>query len=212
MTMSLYELTEPATSLTVSTRLIVGAVRIATPDETIVLAEDALWPARRAASCLLQPEAGDAVLLLAAPERGLTILSVLERASRSPILLTHEDGIVLRAPTLALIADDALRVAAPKAAMDIAEWTMRSAAATLVAKTGSVVADTLRTIAGKIEQTADSLLTQATHRTTIVSSVDTFDAHAANSKVATTLVVQTGSTVLTAEQDIRMDAERIAMG
>src|SRR5258708_7650845 len=130
--MSLYDFAEPTGALAATARLHIGAVRIATPDELIVLAEDALWTARRAAGCLVQPEVGDTVLLLAAEGRDFTILNVLERASRSPVSVTHADGIALRAPVISMVADEALRVRAPKAELEFTTLSLRSAAATLV--------------------------------------------------------------------------------
>jgi len=209
--MSIFDLAERATSLSAATRLHVGVVRIATADELIVLAEDTLWPASRAASCLVQPEAGDTVLLLAAEGREFTVLNVLERASRSGLSIAHEDGIILRGPTLSLIAEEALQVRAPHADLEITTLNLRSAAATLVAKAASALVETLRTVATRIEQTSQSLLIQATHRTAVIDGVDTLDARAANSRIET-LVIQTNAAVVTAEQDIRIDAERIALG
>ena len=209
--MSLYDLVEPAAPIVRSARLCVGAVRIATPDELIVLAEDSLWPARRAEGCLVQPEVGDSVLLLATEAENFIILNVLERASRAPVSLTHASGILLEAPTIALVASETLRARAPKAELDLLDLTVRSAAATLVTRAASVLAESLRTVAAKIEQAAEALITQTTHRTTVVGGIDTLDAHAANTTIETTLVVRTGSTVLTAEQDVRMDAERISL-
>jgi hypothetical protein len=211
--MSLYDLVEPVAEAPAvrGAHLCVGAVRIASTDQFVVLMQDALWPARRAEGCLVEPEVGDSVLLLATEPESLFILNVIERANRTPVLLTHAEGIRLQAPTIAVVATETLSARAPRAEFDILHLTLRSAAATLVTRVASVLAESLRTVAVKIEQAAETLVTQTTHRTTVVGGIDTLDARAANTKIETDLVIRTGSTVLTAEQDVRMDAERISL-
>jgi hypothetical protein len=192
-------------------RLLIGSLRTASGDEFVVFVQDGLHPARRAEGCLADPQPGDSVLLIVSDDGDVFIINVIQRASRGPLRLSHPVGLTLAAPALAIQADETLSASAPKAVLHLADVTLRSASASLIARAASVVAEGLRTVAATIEQAAETLLAQAAQRTAVISGVDTLEACAANTKVETALVVRTGSTILTAEQDVRMDAERITL-
>lgn len=209
--MSSLAFAESSISKGADARLLIGSVRIATADEFVVSVQDGLCPARRAEGCLADPQPGDRVLLLVAEGGDVFIINVVERAGREPMRLSHPVGLTLSAPAVSIDASETLSASAPKAVLNLTEVTLRSASALLVARAASVVVEALRTVAATIEQAAETLTSQAAQRTAVISGVDTLEARAANTKVETALVVRTGSTILTAEQDIRMDGEHITL-
>ena len=71
--------------------------------------------ARRAASCLLQPEPGDTVLLCAPHGAGLYVLAVLERSSDAPCRLHLGDKAELSASASISLASDELVLRARRA-------------------------------------------------------------------------------------------------
>lgn len=184
--------------------------------ETGLLAETAegALPVKPAPSCLVLPLPGDMALLHGQGAQAV-ILAILARAPGQGTTLAPTDGetLSLRARSIALEASERLTARAPLGEFDLARATLRSATALLLAGTATLAASLLRGAAQRIEQSAEHIVTLAGRRTTRVRGEDMLDAGSSLSTVETLSLSRSGgSTIMTARQDLRVDAERIGLG
>lgn len=184
--------------------------------ETGLLAEtpDGPLPVRPAPSCLVVPLPGDSVLLHGQGGHAV-ILAILARSPGQGTTLSPADGggLALRARDIALEAGQRISARAPEGEFDLARATLRSATAMLLAGTASLAAGLLRSAAQRIEQTAEHIVATAGRRTTRIQAEDMLNAGSSLTSVETLAVSRSGgSTIMTARQDLRVDAERIGLG
>jgi hypothetical protein len=168
---------------------------------------------RRAASCLLEPAPGDVVLLHGGGPVAF-VLAILTRAEGQDAVLAAPAGarLVLRAPEVAIEAGARLSATAPEAALALGRVTLRARSAALVADAATLAAGLLRSTARQIEQQAERLLAVAGSRTVRVRGADLLQAGSSLATVETVAATRSGTTLLTARHDVRVDAERVAIG
>jgi hypothetical protein len=70
----------------------------------------------------------------------------------------------------------------------------------------------LRAVAQRVEMTAEILVSALGSRNAVVRETDVLRAGSTLSQVEGVAASQTGSFVVTARKDVRMDAERISLG
>ena len=84
---------EPGPSPSETVRQLVGRVLGSAAGVFETESDEGPVEARRAASCLIEPEVGDRVLLARLPDGGVFVLSVLERESESAARVTSPTAI-----------------------------------------------------------------------------------------------------------------------
>lgn len=122
--------------------------------------------ARRAASCLLQPEVGDEVAWCVGDAQGIYIYAVLVRVGSGEQQLVVDGNASLRARngSLALRADESLELAAPRIGAQSEDLSVRGTRAT-------VVFDALDGIARACTMTASQLKLAGTHISSVFERV-----------------------------------------
>ena len=170
-------------------------------------------PVRPAASCLVAPQAGDIALLHGGAPHA-HVIALLERAAGADTIVSAPGGgrLALRAEEITFDAGLRLSASAPEAEFALGRVTLRSTAAALVTGTATLAARLLRSTARSIEQQADRLVAVVGQRTTRVRDADILHAGNTMTQVEALALSRSGSAVMTARQDIRMDAERISLG
>lgn len=179
----------------------------------VVATADGPATASRAASCLVAPEPGDTVLLCTAgPET--FVLAVLVRATPSALTITPADSgdLVLGADVLRLAARSELQAAAPSVAVHTRAVRVVADVATLLGRLMTVAGKRLRTTVETQETTAETQSSKVGTRVSIVDGTDVLEAAAVSQRVAGTLTSHAGVAVLTADTDIRLDAQRVSVG
>jgi hypothetical protein len=168
---------------------------------------------RQAATCLVTPEPADIVLLQGAPPVAF-VVAILLRASGVPLAITApgDEGLVLRAGQITIDAGTRLNLTAPQAILTLDQVTLRSRAAILVTQTAAMATGLLRAVAQRVEMTAEILVSALGSRNAVVRETDVLRAGSTLSQVEGVAASQTGSFVVTARKDVRMDAERISLG
>jgi hypothetical protein len=168
---------------------------------------------RQAATCLVAPEPADIVLLQGAPPLAF-VVAILLRASGVPLVITTpgDEGLVLRAGQITIDAGTRLNLTAPQAILTLDQVTLRSRAAILVTQTAAMATGLLRAVAQRVEMTAEILVSALGSRNAVVRETDVLRAGSTLSQVEGVAASQTGSFVVTARKDVRMDAERISLG
>jgi len=171
--------------------------------------------ARRAVSCLVEPQAGDRVLYLVEEDGKGTILHILSRAEDQPsdVAVSNPDGALrLRGEAVSIETPGAVTVSASSVAV-------ASEKADLMANTLTMSGETLRQVYGRIqtnarsaETMAERIVTKTLDRVDIVDNTDNRHVGTLSVKVSGVLTQSSYTTVLVAEEDLRMDGKRVTVG
>ncbi len=161
--------------------------------------------ARRALSCLVEPEPGDLVLL-GGPASRPYVLAVLERAGAAPIRLTVEGNAELATlgGTLTLRAE-ALVMVADRGHVLVRELTVSGEKAEARFATLSLVAEA-------IESLATRLLTRAKRSFRFVEETEQLRAHDIDHRAAGHLNLRGQTAILQAGTLVKVDSKQIHMG
>lgn len=190
-------------------------LRIALPDHPLPCA------AAIAASCLLQPEAGDRVLLCHAPDFAAGeapawwILAVLQRGqSAAPAVLRVHGAaeLCLQAPSLALLAEQRLAVRAEEFELTTMRGRVQAGVMQLVASVADVVAQRLTRMAETFHSVSKSVSEQCRTRVTTVEEVDSTTAGIVRLESREVMRLKSGQVLVDATETIRIDGEQILMG
>lgn len=178
--------------------------------------------ARIAASCLLQPVAGDEVLIVYSGAAQCFVLAVLERTVRTASELAFDGDVMVRANRggIALQADQDLSLAAER------QINCASDSVSVSASTGSIVVDKLawtgRIWEGQIKrlklvtQTVDQICHRLTQRLTsyfrFVKEEEEAQCGSQRVLVEETLTLQSKNSTLQSEENVIINAEQIHLG
>jgi hypothetical protein len=160
----------------------------------------AVFQARRALSCLVEPEPGDRVLVARAPHgvADAYVLAVLEREGDAPVSLVSPRDTELRsAGTLSIVAP-ATMIATPT-------FSLHSAVARLHATRATAVL-------GAVDAILDRLMLRAKQAFRVVEEVDHLRAGQVDYEARGTLSLHSENTTLTAEGLVKVDGEQIQLG
>lgn len=199
----------------------VGELVGAVGDGFAVSTESGPFVARRAASCLLEPEPGDQVLVSGRAD-SIYIIAVLERAGNAPARLVVDGDASLRASggSFTLCADKDLCLSTPaRLAQDAAELVVQAQRGTLVigklkafgqelcASIGSVklIGNVLETFVGKLSQFAKNSLRA-------VEGVDQLRCGSIDYECERTLNLHGREILATADGLVKVDGSQIQLG
>lgn len=178
------------------------------------------FTARRAASCLLQPAAGDSVL--AADLAGsLWILAVLVRGDTPAVLPLPADstlkvtqgGLKLAVQDeLTLAAGRQLSAVAPEVSVQAGQANLTLGALQLAAGLVEATAERVRAVGDFFETVAKQVRLKAGSVHREVEDLDHLQAGQVFYKVENVLNLRGKHTVMSAESEVRIDGERIHLG
>jgi hypothetical protein len=182
-------------------------------DKVLLQTHSGVETARRAISCLVNPEPGDLVLICRS-QRVLHVLSVLERQGSEraevtlgfsgPVKLSSPDQVTIRSLSAhwinreTSVTTEQLSVAATNVKALTENVTLHSSALRMISRSMDVVSDRI-----------------SRHTRTLVSMVRGQEVRQANQlseQVINSHLQQSRQTVIDAKKDLRMNAERIHMG
>ncbi|HET7922347.1 MAG TPA: DUF3540 domain-containing protein [Gammaproteobacteria bacterium] len=177
--------------------------------------------ARRAASCLLMPAAGDTVLATCVADGSWVVLAVLVRGAADPIvslpadalLRTEAGGLTLAAQTsLALAGGERVSVVSP--ALEVHAEQANGSFSVLRAAAGLVetTASRIRSIADYFETVADTLRQRAGSMYREVKDLDHLKAGQVNYRAETVFNIRGKHSVLSAEGEVKIDGTRVHLG
>ena len=177
-----------------------------------------------AASCLVQPAAGDQVLLVSGPGRQAYILSVLKRnpegASPTRLVFDGQVDLEVNGGGLNLAAEKDLRLASG-AGMDLAadKLAVHAGKAEAVIQRINLVAGVfkgqvkrIRTVAGSVENVFRRLTQRLKDSFRFVEDQEEVQAGSARYLVEDTLTMNCGNAVHMAEEMVTINAEQINLG
>ncbi|WP_376988911.1 DUF3540 domain-containing protein [Bosea sp. R86505] len=193
--------------------LLRGLVRSSSGSRFEVAADDVSLVAVRAVSCLVEPMAGDEVLVFPAAGTGF-VLAVLTRKGVGDATLSLPDAagsLTIHAPSVRLEASTRLDLDAPEMAVTTRRLHIVTDVLTQIARLASVIGETLTTAVGRQSTIARQLDVKTQDRNTTVSGLD-------NERVGTRVTqseLSTASAAIVtvhARDDIRLDAKRVTIG
>lgn len=177
--------------------------------------------ARRAASCLLEPAAGDNVLAARVADGNWYVLAVLVRGDAAPVVLLPADSVLRSSEgSLTLIAQTELglaggeQVSITTTTLDVQAEQAQGSFSVLRATAGLIeatatrvrnVADMFETIAECIRQRAGSVYRE-------VKDLDHLKAGQIYYKAETVLNMRGKHSVLSAEGEVKIDGTRVHLG
>jgi len=175
--------------------------------------------ARRAVSCLIEPESGDLVALLATAE-GVFITDVLHRpedeGSALNINLSRADGtpqdVVLSAASLRIEARDKFEASGKELGFQFKSILLTGSQVALVGKRLMTSMQEIVSQAGKMLASFDMTSTRARNRVDRIAETDQLRAGAIQTQADTVALTQSGSSLVVAQEDVRLDGKRITMG
>ena len=192
------------------------------PSGCLVKTEDAQIIARRAVSCLVKPAVGDTVLLYTDTRGQAYILSILERmqnsstrlsvdnelvieSTRNSITLAAHASINLAASEKTAIYGKDVSIAAQNGLFQFSRADIVSDTTTMHTKTGRLYAETVETVAHTLTQRLQNCFR-------FVDTLDQLKAGNLVQSVRKLMSLKTRQAVILAEQDVKIDGERIHMG
>ncbi|NUP13019.1 MAG: DUF3540 domain-containing protein [Polyangiaceae bacterium] len=192
------------------------------PSALVVESDTGRYRAKRAVSCLVEPEEGDLVLVACGEDGTSHVLAVLERQKASASVISAPGDVVVRshAGKVQIAGSEGVDLVTPKEANVVAN------AVSIHAERGNLVVDAMSAVGSlfhadidKVKLVAKSLdhvldrLTQrvkASYRT--VLELDRKRAKNVDHVAEGTMKVHARETVMTADALVKMDAEQIHMG
>lgn len=182
-----------------------GSVEIAIDDKPVA--------ARRALSCLLEPVAGDRVLVARTAE-GFHVLAILERVIPDRATLSLPSG-----GALTIAAGDIHIAARGEATIDARSVTIRSRAmawvadsVTLAGRLVTLVADAIRLSSKTQEVNADTISSKSLDRITIVDRADVLRAGSLTQTIDEVATTTAPIAIIATREDLRLDGKRVTVG
>ncbi len=189
----------------------------------LVRAGAELVRARRAKGCLVEPEAGDTVLVARSERHGAFVLSVLASETESgPSVVTVDGDLTLRARSgkVSIVSGEGVSVTSGgEVAVNAPSLVARTMTASLFADTLSYVGrtveaqvDRVKVLGQVLETVIDRVSSQAKYSFRTVSEIERFEAKEAHVTVEGTLNMHGKNTLMTAEKLVKLDGEQITIG
>jgi hypothetical protein len=191
-------------------------------DDFVVHTDAAVYRARKAASCLLEPLVGDKVLLVTDMEDGDYVLAVLERdaGQLSTLRLPGDAQIKLASGRLTVSARDGIGMeSAREIAMQSASLKVEALKGDVTVHDLSLVGDAWRSCVDRVKsvgRTFDSILERCHQRVSrsyrVVDELDQVKAGQIDYQAETTLQMHAKYNLMTADELVKLDGGQIHIG
>ena len=178
--------------------------------------------AGRAASCLLEPRAGDRVLLVGCRRGGYYILAILTREDGARAALTVDGDLEIRLPTgrLVMAAQEGLELVSPK------DTTITSGTVSVNAAGGSVAVgrlsflgtllqaevETVKLLAARFDSVVERVSQRLQRSYRSVEESDQVRARRIDYAAKDTMVLHAREAIVTAEGLVKVDGDQIHLG
>lgn len=190
--------------------LVTGTITQTAADGLLVDLGEGPLPARRAASCLLAPEAGDTVLVSALPEGRRYVLAVLERACHAPATLPFPDGVRVESGAEVFItAADAIALSSATTHVTAADLQVDATKIECRTSLVAVLAHTVRTMGEQLETIWARCIARLGSSVRLVQEHDETQAASVRVLTETSHVIQAETIVHSAEKSVKIDGDPI---
>lgn len=185
-----------------------GTVERREGGQVVVRTAEARFIARRAVSCLVEPEVGDLVLLATPAAGGAYVLAVLERPGHADCRISTEGNLTfeLRSGRFTVAATQGVDLVSSQAVSVVADRFEARA------REGSFLLDGVRLIAGAVDSTLERLSQTAKRVYRRVSEIEHVRAGQMDYAAEGNLRLHGENTLLTARELVKADAKQIHLG
>ncbi|MEM8813289.1 MAG: DUF3540 domain-containing protein [Pseudomonadota bacterium] len=162
--------------------------------------------ARRAPACLVQPMAGDRVMMVRASDGALFVLAVLERPDSDALCLTNALGgeIAVKAEALSLDGQT-MAIDAQKGRFAIQELTV-------VGRVMRTIHDIAESVSRRLSWAADTATGSAETYVRTTKGTDIVSGTVISRRASSAMTHESAQAVINATGEMRLNAERIDMG
>jgi hypothetical protein len=191
-------------------------------DHYHVETESGILEARRAVTCLIEPETGDKVLVCLGADERAYVLAILERPGEARFEMNVTGDLTVSSPegsvrmrardTIGLVSEKSVEMLAPRldASFKAAEIVFKN-----LLYAGQAIEATvarIKTVAQVVESVVDRLhqILKNSYRT--VEESETLKAGSVHHLVRKLMALRSGYAVITAHKDVKIDGKHIHMG
>jgi len=211
---------KPKPSAALSPTLEYGLVKTASPGRFEVETSFGMVPAARAVSCLVEPAAGDKVLLSVDMAGAAYVLSVLESASPVTLAVDGDTRLAVRGGSLTVAADKDLNLSCTGGLTTASgEISVHATQGTLLIERMSVMGHALktqlkriRTVAQSMDQVFKRFTMRAQESSRFVKEHDEVQAGSQRVLVEDLCALHAKNHSMMAEEQVVINAEQIHMG
>lgn len=197
-------------------------VEAQTTGELSVQTESGLYVARRAFSCLVEPVAGDEVLLSGLPNGACYVLAVLRRESDTPARLVADGNLEVRLPQgrfvvaaqegVALASAKEVSVTAGSLRVHAAEGNVVLQQLSLLGSFVRAEFDRIKVLAASCDSVLDRLLQRVKRSYRFVEEHDQLRAAQIDYVAQNNASLRGENTLITAKDLVKVDGEQIHLG
>lgn len=198
-----------------------GTVTLVDDGVFVVDTGDETLRARRAVGCLVQPELDDLVLVAVARE-GAWVLSVLEREEGATSRVVVDGDLEVKTPsgrvTIAaqhgvdVASGASMHVVTPTFEVSAGEGSIAAQALSVFGAAVSLESETVKLVAGAVDQTLDRLTQRAKRVYRFVEDFEQLRAGRLDYVAKRLLELHGATAAMTAETLVKVDAEQIHVG
>ncbi|MBD9668764.1 hypothetical protein J2W37_001650 [Variovorax paradoxus] len=181
-----------------------------------------VWSCRRAASCLLKPEAGDTVLLSGPDPHRVYLIAVIEQADASasridaPGDLTLGGGLgtvsIQSTGNVRLQSGATLEMASAKWALQASQGHCRVNEMHFTAQAADATVGRLRMVGRVFETVADRIVQMARNTLRLTDEIEQVRVGHLDCKATDTVRIHGQHTIVTGKELVKIDASQIHMG
>jgi Protein of unknown function (DUF3540) len=200
----------------------VGTVHVIEGDLIRVEINDEMRIARRAASCLLAPAPGDAVLVVLLESGAAYILAVLERDADTSTRIILEGDASIEAPTgkvrvlsregIDVVTEKDINVIAAHVNTQASEVTITSERLGIFSTAVNADVGVVKVVAEALDSIADRIFQKAKRVYRVVTEQDNLRAESIDHAAKRTLSIRAEHAIITAKELVKVDGEQIHLG
>ena len=168
--------------------------------------------AGRAAGCLLEPEAGDQVLLVWTGAERTHILNILERGNPDRSLLAVPGELALRAEKVTVDGETSVEIRTSQFELSALSGLARLGSLRFIGGVVSSRVGRMKTVAERVETIAGRVIDRLGRRYTRVEEFEDAQMGRMRLLVKDLLTVRSRSTAVKARDRVELDAEKILIG
>ena len=199
-----------------------GYVATAAGGVFAIRADGATIEAKRAASCLLEPEAGDRVLVAVIGDGTAYVLAVLERAGDTPATLSVDGDCAIRLPSgqlqvttaggVGFVSAGPISMTTPMLEVKAVEGRFGLGRLAVAGKELFAEFATAKTTLGALDAVADRVMQKAKRVYRFVEEFDQLRAKRIDYTAEQSMHLHGENTLMTADSLVKFDGEHIHMG
>jgi hypothetical protein len=199
-----------------------GTVESGAGSALVVRVGDRRVEARRAVSCLVEPAAGDRVLIALSDESFVLAVLVKGEHGGPGVTLSFEGDITLRARSgkLSMVADEAVtltsgarvEVTAPELDVRAMKTSFFSASLSYIGRTLDGEIDRIKVVAQTVDRTIDRVSERLKQSFRTIEQIEKVRAKEIDVDVDGNVSVHADSTIMSSEKLVKIDGEQIHLG